>query len=86
MGELGFAKRRRARMDVIDQMTPELRQLVNEYGNHLINQYLNMGVTKPNKIRHLIEETLNELSPIRGSNSYQGNHTGQSWPKDHDEQ
>lgn len=65
-------QRRRARMDRIDLMSKDLRELVHDYGLNVVNAFLESGVTKPNRIRHLVETVLNEFSPTRGSNSSQG--------------
>lgn len=68
----GFQNRRVARMNAIDQMAPELRSLVNEYGYNTVNAFVMCGVTKPKRIRHLVETVLDEFSPTRGSFSSQG--------------
>lgn len=68
----GYEKRRVARMDAIDQMTPEMRRLVNEYGYNVVKTLTSCGVTKPKHIRHVVETILNEFSPTRGSFSSQG--------------
>lgn len=64
--------RRSKRMAHIDQMTPEMRELVNEYGYSVVRNFLNCGVTKTKQIRHLVETVLDEFSPTRGSFSVQG--------------
>ncbi len=64
--------RRRVRMERVDAMSPALRACVNEYGLCLVEAFLQVGVTKPRHIRHIVEMTLNEFSPTRGSFSAQG--------------
>lgn len=63
---------RAARMDIVDSMSPELRELIHEYGLTVVTAFLQCGVTKPKRIRHLVETVLNEFSPTRGSSSLQG--------------
>lgn len=65
-------ERRAARMSRIDSMSPGLRHLVNEYGFHVVDSFLQCGVTKVRHIRHLVEVVLDEFSPTRGSRSSQG--------------
>ncbi|WP_156967784.1 hypothetical protein [Methylosinus sp. PW1] len=60
------------RMRKVDSATPEMRALYNEYGTALVGQFIACGVTKPRQIRHLIEATLDEFSPTRGSFAKQG--------------
>jgi len=43
-----------ARMKAIDRLSPELRAMVHEHGWTIINGFLEVGVTKPKHIRHLI--------------------------------
>lgn len=64
--------KRQARMRRIDDLSPPLRELVNEYGFHVVNSYLSVGISKPGQIRHLVEVVLDEFSPTRGSFSQQG--------------
>lgn len=65
-------QKRKARMDKIDAMSPELRALVYEYGFHIVDAFMCNGVTKPRRIRHLVEMVLDEFSPSRGSYAKQG--------------
>jgi hypothetical protein len=65
------AKRVR-RMDRIDSMPPGLRECVHEFGLNVVDACLSYGVTKPERIRHLVNTILNELSPTRGTFSQQG--------------
>lgn len=65
-------ERRKARMDRIDAMPPEMRALVYKYGSHIVNSFVSHGVKKPASIRHLVEVVLDEFSPTRGSFSSQG--------------
>jgi len=65
-------RRRCVRMDKIDALEPTLRSLVHDYGFHLVNSFCQKNILEPRIIRHLIETTLDELSPTRGSSSVQG--------------
>lgn len=65
-------EKRIARMERVDAMPPELRELVHEYGLHCVDAFMQLGVTQPRHIRHLVETVLNEFSPSRGSFSAQG--------------
>ena len=65
-------QKRRARMDLVDGMPPALRKLVHDYGLTVVGAFLQIGVTKPSQIKHLVEVVLNEFSPTRGSFSKQG--------------
>lgn len=64
--------KRTARMRRIDDMEPELRSLVNEYGFRVVDTCMQLGVIKPKHIRHMVETVLDEFSPTRGSHSSQG--------------
>jgi hypothetical protein len=64
--------RRRARMDQIDQMPQDLRQCVHDYGYTVVKSFVDLGISKPKHLRHLVETVLNELSPTRGAYSSQG--------------
>ena len=61
-----------ARMAVVDDMSPAMRELVNEYGFAVVRTLLDVGVTKPRHVRHVVETILDEFSPTRGSYSKQG--------------
>lgn len=63
---------RAARMAKIDDASPEMRAVFNDYGSGLVFQFINLGITNPRHIRHLVETTLDEFSPTRGSYSKQG--------------
>jgi hypothetical protein len=65
-------QKRRARMETVDGMSPELRALVHDYGLNVVKSFLDCGVTKASRIRHLVETVLNDFSPTRGSPSTQG--------------
>jgi hypothetical protein len=67
-------ERRHRRMDAIDRLPSDLRDLVHEYGYTVVKAHLDLGVRKAKHIRHLVETTLNEFSPTRGSSSLQGIH------------
>ena len=64
--------RRKERFDVIDNLPPEMRGLINDYGYTIVRAYVDLGVVKEKHIRHLVETVLNEFSPTRGSYSVQG--------------
>lgn len=70
--EARVVARRIARMKQIDRMPPELRELVHEYGLNIVRAFLDIGVSKPKHIRHLVESVLDEFSPTRGAFSSQG--------------
>lgn len=65
-------QKRRQRMTRIDDMPPDLRALVHEYGFYIVDNFMQCGVTRPRQIRHLVEAVLDEFSPTRGSYSRQG--------------
>lgn len=65
-------QKRRRRMERIDNLSPEMRGLVHEYGFTVVGAFLDLGITKPNQIRHAVETVLDEFSPTRGSFSRQG--------------
>ncbi len=65
-------RKRRARMDAIDRLPADLRELVHLYGFNVVNTMQLLGVTKANQIKHAVETVLDEFSPTRGSFSSQG--------------
>ena len=67
-----LARRRHDRMARVDNMTPEQRRCVHDYGLMIVQSCLDLGVKNPRHIRHLVETILNEFSPTRGSSSSQG--------------
>ena len=67
-----YERNRKTRMEKVDNAPPELRDLYNSYGTSLVEQFIALGVVKPRHIRHLIEFTLDEFSPTRGSYTRQG--------------
>lgn len=64
--------RRRERMERIDAMPRELRELVHAYGLRVVDTCMALGITKPKHIKHIVEAVLDEFSPTRGSHSSQG--------------
>lgn len=48
------AQRAAKRMARVDAMPTELRRVVYEYGLEIVQEFINMGVTAPHKIRHLV--------------------------------
>ena len=65
-------RRIRDRMERIDNLPPEIRKCVHDYGWHVVKSFMDLGVRKPRHIRHLVETVLDEFSPTRGSPSAQG--------------
>lgn len=65
-------RRRANRFREIDGLPADVRELVHEYGWSVVKAHIDLGVTKAAHIRHLVETTLNEFSPTRGSFSAQG--------------
>lgn len=65
-------RKRANRMRAIDDLPPEIRELVHEYGYAAVHALLVCGVKKANQIKHCIETVLDEFSPTRGSYSAQG--------------
>lgn len=49
-----LSAKRRAALDAVDHLPPELRALVHDFGWPLVQTFLACGVTKPGAIRHLI--------------------------------
>lgn len=43
------------KMAAVDSMSPEMRKVVHEYGDVLVKQFIQQGVTQPQRIRHLID-------------------------------
>lgn len=70
--EARVAQRRRERMERIDAMPADLRELVHAYGLRVVDTCLALGVSKPRHIKHLVEAVLDEFSPTRGTHSAQG--------------
>ena len=48
----------KARMARIDAMPKEIRELIHEYGLTVVQAFLDLGITKPSSIRHLIKTVL----------------------------
>jgi hypothetical protein len=65
-------QKRIARMEAMDRLPQELRELVHVYGYTVIHTCQQLGITKPKQIKHLVECILDEFSPTRGSYSKQG--------------
>jgi hypothetical protein len=64
--------KRRARMDRIDSLPPEVREIVHEYGSTVVNALIECGVSKPRHMRHIIVTVISETSPLAGSWAAQG--------------
>lgn len=67
--------KRQRRMAVIDDLSPDVRALVHEYGWNVVNAFLTLGIQNPRHIRHLVQTVMDETSPTRGSFSAQGTQT-----------
>lgn len=78
--------KRIARMNAIDALSPDLRQCVYDFGYPVVKTCMDLGVVKPQRIRHLVETILDEFSPTRGTFSTQGIrkdvHTGKKWGRE----
>jgi hypothetical protein len=72
MDQAEIDRKRKARMETIDGMTPELRACVQDYGLSVVEAIVQVGVRQPRHIRHIVETVLNEFSPTRGAYSSQG--------------
>lgn len=59
-------------MRKIDSLPPELRELVHSYGFTVVKSFMDLGVSRPKHIRHLVETVLDNFSPTRGTFSNQG--------------
>ena len=59
-------------MNRIDSLPPEIRACIHDYGLAVVNSLMQIGVTKPNHIRNVVETILDEFSPTRGTHSGQG--------------
>lgn len=64
--------KRAARMQRIDEMPQQLREMVHQYGLNVVTAFLQSGVSSPKAMRHCVETVLDEFSPTRGSFSSQG--------------
>ncbi len=40
--------------DLVDRLPPDLRELVHDYGLHIVNQFVACGVRRPDHIRQLV--------------------------------
>lgn len=67
-----YTAARKRRMETIDDLPPEIRELVHDYGYTVVRALLDVGVKKPRQIKHVVETVLNEFSPTRGSYAKQG--------------
>ncbi len=68
-------ERRRKRMEQVDALHPDLRACVHDYGYHVVNTLLSLGLRNAQQVRHAVEVVLDEFSPTRGSRSAQGPRT-----------
>jgi hypothetical protein len=76
-------KRRSDRMAAIDNLDPDVRSCVHEYGWNVVHAFMLLGVNRAKHIRHLVETVLNEFSPTRGSSSAQGTRSAKGIGPDH---
>ncbi len=74
--------RRAKRMETVDNMKPDLRELVHDYGLTVVKAFMDLGVVRASHIRHVVETVLNEFSPTRGSFSAQGPRQIKEAPRD----
>lgn len=68
-------EKRSRRMAEIDELPPEFRKLISEYGRSVVEACIVCGVAKASHVRHVVETVLDEFSPTRGSYSIQGRKT-----------
>lgn len=64
--------RRSERMARIDAMSPDLRACVHDYGLTIVDACVQLGITKPRHIRHLVTTILAEQSSTAEGFSIQG--------------
>ena len=73
MTKQGMVDMKRAkRMAQVDSYPSEVRALVHDYGLSVVRAIYDLGVRKPQQIKHIVETVLNEFSPTRGISSSQG--------------
>lgn len=65
-------EKRRKRMGLVDSLTAEQRALVHEFGLSVVKAFVDLGVTQPRHIKHLVNTVLDEFSPTRATYSNQG--------------
>lgn len=53
-----------ARMQRVDDMPAEMRELVHDFGLTIVDAFVQSGVTKPNRIRHLIATVMKGAQEI----------------------
>lgn len=70
-------ERRNKRMKRVDDMSPELRRCVHEYGLTIVDACLNLGVKKPGQIRHLVTTIRNGSSEV--GKRYDANQMSPGW-------
>lgn len=56
-------RKRIARMAAVDAMPKELRALVHSYGLNVVRALLDLGVSEPRHIRHVVETVLKRIQP-----------------------
>lgn len=64
--------KRAKRMERVDSLPEDWRELVHEYGYCIVDALRSVGIAKSKHGRHIVETVLNELSPTRGGFSNQG--------------
>jgi hypothetical protein len=67
--ETHFQERRVQRMEAIDQLPPNLKAVVHDWGWYIVKSFMDCGVTKPKHMRHLIEVVLDDTRAPRGISS-----------------
>ena len=71
-----IARKRASRMEAIDAMPLEWRELVHDYGLNIVTACRDVGIKKPKQVRHLVKTVLAEMRPDVGSYSTQGVRVG----------
>jgi hypothetical protein len=67
-------EKRQKRFAEIDNLSPEMRKVVHEWGWTVVKNFIDCGVTKPKHIRHLVNLVLDET--VRGGGSKQTAYSG----------
>lgn len=63
------SNKRKNRFKEIDNLSPEMRKVVHEWGYTIVKNFMNCGVVKPKHIQHLVNMVLDET--VRGGGSVQ---------------
>ena len=60
-------QKRQKRFERIDNLSPEMRELVHEWGFTIVDNFMMCGVHKPKHIRHLVNLVIQETREGGGS-------------------